>query len=582
MKRKERRPGFVIELSENARKILEARYLKKDPGGSAVETPEELLRRVARHVAEAERRFTGDAGVAGYAERFFELMASLEFLPNSPTLMNAGRELGQLSACFVLPVEDSLESIFETLKLSALIHQSGGGTGFSFSRLRPRLDIVATTSGVASGPVSFMKVFNTATEVIRQGGMRRGANMGVLRVDHPDIREFIEVKRDPAELGNFNLSAGIPDSFMEALERNGRIDLVNPRTGIVTGSAGARELFDLIAECAWESGEPGLLFLDRINRDNPTPHLGTIESTNPCGEQPLLPYESCNLGSVNLSKMVRRGPTAPEVDWEKLGQTVRLGVRFLDNVIDVNTFPSPAIGRITRTNRKIGLGVMGFAHFLILMGIRYGTDECIRVAGEVMQFIAYEARESSRSLALKRGPFPNFGRSIHARRGGRPLRNASLTTIAPTGTLSIIAGCSSGIEPLYGLSTTRSVAGGIELTEIDPLFRKALEETRSPEAGLPDPSAVAAAAGTLAPEVRGLFVTALNVPPSRHVMVQAAFQKHTDSAVSKTVNLPSRVTAQDLEETLGLAYELGCKGVTIYRDGSRAGQVVRCGLGRVC
>ena len=575
----------MIQLSENARKILNARYLKKDDRGNVVETPEDMFRRVARHVAAAEKIYDWETRPDECEERFYEIMSSLEFLPNSPTLMNAGRELGQLSACFVLPIEDNLGSIFETLKETALIHQSGGGTGFSFRNLRPKNDIVATTSGIASGPVSFMKIFNAATDIIKQGGTRRGANMGVLRVDHPDIREFIEVKADPGELQSFNLSVGVTDSFMKAVKTGGPIDLVNPRTRTAAGRVSASELFDLMTECAWESGEPGLLFLDRINRNNPTPRLGAIESTNPCGEQPLLPYESCNLGSINLVKMIRRGARGPEIDWGKLGDTVRTGVRFLDDVIDVNHFPIPEIEKITRANRKIGLGVMGFAHFLILMGIPYGSDASIRIAEELMAFITKEAHDASRELAAQRGPFPNFSQSVYAGRGDAPMRNAMVTTIAPTGSLSIIAECSSGIEPIYGLTTTRSVAGGIELSQVDPVFRRIAAEQAflSPEqqtAGVSDGS-VTDATG-LPPELRRLFVTALNIPPSQHVEIQAAFQRHTDNAVSKTINFPSHISVQSMKETLMLAFELGCKGVTIYRDKSRADQVVRCDIGKAC
>ncbi|HQG30800.1 MAG TPA: adenosylcobalamin-dependent ribonucleoside-diphosphate reductase, partial [Deltaproteobacteria bacterium] len=409
-----------IELSENALKILEARYLKKDEQGNLAETPEEMFRRVAHHVASAEKVFDWNSKSARYEEIFFELMASLTFLPNSPTLMNAGRELGQLSACFVLPVEDRLDSIFETLKETALIHKSGGGTGFSFSRLRPENDIVATTSGVASGPVSFMKIFNTATEIVKQGGTRRGANMGVLRVDHPDIERFVTIKRNLNELQSLNLSVGITDGFMSAVKAGRDYGLVNPRTGRPVRRIAAGGLFDLITECAWESGEPGLLFLDRINRDNPLPLLGAIEATNPCGEQPLLPYESCNLGSINLTKMIRRTPDSALVDWDRLKDTVALAVRFLDDVIEVNHFPFSEIERMTRLNRKIGLGVMGFAHFLILLGIEYGSPESIRVAQEVMSFISEHAHAASRELAGQRGAFPNYARSIYPRKGKIP------------------------------------------------------------------------------------------------------------------------------------------------------------------
>lgn len=572
-----------IELSANAMTILKARYLTRDEGGAVVETPEEMFLRVARTVAAAERVFDRSEKSGEIGERFFELMATLKFLPNSPTLMNAGKELGQLSACFVLPVEDNLASIFETLKETALIHQSGGGTGFSFSRVRPRNDLVATTSGIASGPVSFMKIFNTATDVIKQGGTRRGANMGVLRADHPDISEFVTVKRDPCALQSFNLSVGVPDSFMEAVGENAPFSLVSPRTGRAVREVMARDLFDLMVECAWESGEPGLLFLDRVNRDNPTPALGPIECTNPCGEQPLLPYESCNLGSINLVKTLRRGASNWEIDWDDLGRTVDLAVRFLDDVIEVNHFPIPDIERMTRATRKIGLGVMGFAHLLILMGIAYGSRESIAVASELMRFVTDRAHAASRELAARRGEFPAFGESARAARGEKPMRNAVVTTIAPTGTLSIIADCSSGIEPLYALSTTRVVAGDVELHEIDPVFRQVMHDRG---AVFPDPISCTRTpfkdGAPLPDDLRGLFVTALVIPPVQHVKMQAAFQDHTDNAVSKTINFPSHLSVGEMKETLVLAHELGCKGITIYRDQSRAGQVLRCGLGKAC
>ncbi len=574
-----------LPLSDNALKILEARYLKRDGQGIVLETPEEMFRRVARHVAAAEKVFDRQAKTGEYEEKFFDLMSTLTFLPNSPTLMNAGRQLGQLSACFVLPIEDSLESIFETLKETALIHKSGGGTGFSFSRLRPANDIVQTTSGIASGPVSFMKIFNAATEIIKQGGTRRGANMGVLRVDHPDIEQFVTAKRDPGELKSFNLSVGITNEFMEAFEQDGDHALVNPRNKRAVKKIGARELFRLIAECAWESGEPGLLFLDRINRDNPTPFHGPIEATNPCGEQPLLAYESCNLGSINLVKMLRKGVKSMEVDWARLGETVDLAVRFLDDVIEVNHFPIPEIERMTRANRKIGLGVMGFAHFLILMGIPYGSRESLGLAEEIMAFITDEAHTASRGLAAKRGDFPNFASSIHARRKEPPIRNAMITTIAPTGTLSIIAGCSSGIEPLYAVSTSRVAAGGVELSEIDPVFRQIARERGMYDAGQQVRECSRSLPLTrppIPPEMGRLFVTAMDIPPVQHVKMQAAFQRHTDNAVSKTVNFPSHIPVEDMMEVLRLSYELGCKGVTIYRDHSRAGQVIRCGTDKVC
>ncbi len=566
-------------------RILQARYLKRDQQGHVVESPEELFQRVAHHVASAEAIFEPQAKVGETAEAFYQMMASLEFLPNSPTMMNAGRELGQLAACFVLPVEDSLESIFEAVKNTALIHQSGGGTGFSFSHLRSKNDIVSTTSGVASGPVSFMRVFNMATEVIKQGGTRRGANMGVLRVDHPDIVEFITAKRDPKELTSFNLSVGITRDFMEALKGGKGFDLVNPRTGQRVKTVGAREVLELIVECAWESGEPGVIFLDHINRGNPTPHLGQIESTNPCGEQPLLPYEACNLGSINLAKMTRNSLGGQEIDWDNLGRTVRLAVRFLDDVIEVNCYPLPQIEGVSRGNRKIGLGVMGFAHFLILLGVSYDSEEGVHIAEEVMGFIQEVGHEASRELAKRRGPFPNVPESRYDLEGEPPLRNATVTTIAPTGTLSIIAGCSSGIEPLFALSYTRRALEDVELSEIDPVFLRLGKEMGFWLPELEDTlrqTGFLRAEDEIPPHVQRLFVTAFDIPPSRHVQMQAAFQRHTDNAVSKTINFPSHATKTDVHEAFLMAYHMGCKGVTIYRSGTRAGQVLTCGLNQLC
>ncbi|QJA05642.1 adenosylcobalamin-dependent ribonucleoside-diphosphate reductase [Thermosulfurimonas marina] len=559
-------PRTDLPLSRPALLVLAYRYLVRDEKGDPVETPEEMFWRVARAVAEAEREFGEDPEF--WAERFYQLMASLDFLPNSPTLMNAGLPLGQLSACFVLPVEDSLEAIFEALKAAALIHKSGGGTGFSFSRLRPKGDVVRTTQGVASGPVSFMRVFDAATEAIKQGGKRRGANMGILRVDHPDIEEFILIKRDPRELRNFNISVAVTEDFIKALKQGADFPLINPRTGQETRRVKARHLFDLLTESAWMTGDPGVIFLDTINRANPTPLLGPIESTNPCGEQPLLPYESCNLGSINLSRFVKDR----QVDYPRLGKTVRLAVRFLDDVIEVNRFPLPQIARITRLNRKIGLGVMGFADLLIRLGIPYDSAEAVKLAEEIMAFIERESVAESQRLGEIRGSFPAFPGSLWDEKGFPAMRNATTTTVAPTGTLSLIAGTSSGIEPLFALAYRRRALEGVEWTEIHPEFLKALEERKLP---VEDIVAEVLERGGLSgikgvPEdLKRLFVTAFEVSPERHLAIQAAFQRHTHNAVSKTINLPEDTPKEEIGRIYLKAYELGLKGVTIYRYGSR-------------
>jgi len=566
-----------VEFTENALRVLEKRYLKKDSLGEVIETPEEMLRRVAKHIASAELIYDPKADIDLWQEKFYQLMANLEFLPNSPTLMNAGRELGQLSACFVIPIDDSMESIFDAVKHTALIHKSGGGTGFSFSRLRPEKDRVGSTGGVASGPVSFMRAFDTATDVIKQGGMRRGANMAILNVDHPDILEFITAKDDPEALTNFNLSVAVTTEFMTAVEKKADYNLVNPRTKEVVGKLNAKEVFDRIIDMAWRTGDPGIVFIDHINQHNPTPNLGKIESTNPCGEQPLLPFESCNLGSINLSKMVTYKDDQPQIDYANLAETVRLGIRFLDNVIDVNQFPLPQIDEMTKASRKIGLGVMGFADMLIMLSIPYDCDRALEVAEDIMRFISEEATKESVRLGEERGLFPAFKGSIYDATNGLRLRNASRTTIAPTGTLSIIAGSSSGIEPLFALSYVRHILDGEELIEVNPYFKKIAnkEGVYSPELMKQLAEGEKLRDFENIPDwVKNVFVTAHDIAPEWHVKMQAAFQKFTDSAVSKTVNLPYEAMPEDIAEVYMLAYKMGLKGITIYRDRSRESQVL--------
>lgn len=566
--------GPIPELDDNARRILAARYLERDRDGKTLETPAELFWRVAHAVASVETTWGQDP--AAWARRFYPLLAGLEFLPNSPTLMNAGRELGQLSACFVLPIEDSIDAIFDTLRNAARIQRTGGGTGFSFSRLRPKGDYVTTTGGRASGPVSFMRVFNAATDAVHQGGVRRGANMAMLRVDHPDVLEFIDVKSDPRELENFNVSVAVTDAFMKAVREGTEYDLLSPRTQRPAGRLDAREVFARIVERAWATGEPGVVFVDRINAANPTPQLGPMEATNPCAELPLLPYESCNLGSVNVARFHSRERGG--LDWDRLAEAVRTAVRFLDDVVEANRYPLPEIEAITKANRKIGLGIMGFADLLVELGIPYDSQKALDTADAVAGFVERHGLEASRALATERGAFPSWAGSLWALRGHAPLRNATVTTIAPTGTIALIAGCSSGIEPLFAVSyQRRALDGGAILDVVHPALGRIARER-----GFASPTLAreVAKTGSLAhvaavPEdVRTLFRTAHDIAPEWHVRMQAAFQRHVQNAVSKTINLPRESTVEDVRRAYLLAYDVGCKGITVYRDGSREAQIL--------
>ncbi|MGQ9689511.1 MAG: adenosylcobalamin-dependent ribonucleoside-diphosphate reductase [Desulfobaccales bacterium] len=562
-----------MEFRPIVRRVLEERYLRRDPEGHVIETPEELFWRVARSVAAAEARYGGGENVARQAEAFHAAMASLKFLPNSPTLMNAGFPQGQLAACFVIPIADDMRSIMEGVRDMSLIHQTGGGTGFTFTHLRPKGDQVRSTGRVASGPLGFMRIFDTATEVVKQGGRRRGANMGILNVDHPDILEFITAKAEPGVLSNFNLSVGVTDAFMQKVANNEDYPLINPRTGQETRRLPAREVFDLICRYALLTGDPGVLFLDAIERDNPTPELGRLEATNPCGEQPLLPYESCNLGSINLARLVAGG----SLDWEELDRLVKLAITFLDDVIDQSHYPLPQITAITRANRKVGLGVMGLADMFIKLGLPYDSPEALELAERLMARIQAVAVAQSEALARERGPFPNFFRSRWHKDGRPPRRNATVTTVAPTGTISLIAGASSGIEPLFAVAYRRRALEGEEFDEVNPLFleklrEEGLDETRwlpqvlangrvRPLSGLPE-------------ALRRLFPTAFEVSIDYQLQMQAAFQRHVENAVSKTINLAPEATQEDVARAFFLAHRLGLKGITVYRYGSRPEQVL--------
>ncbi len=573
-------PG--LEITANSMEVLRRRYLAKDRKGEIVETPDEMFRRVARNLAEGDRVEEPGHDIEPIEEEFYQMLARLEFLPNSPTLMNAGRELQQLSACFVLPVPDNMEGIFESATHTALIHKSGGGTGFGFSQLRPENDVVGSTGGVASGPVSFIKIFDTATDVVKQGGTRRGANMGILNVEHPDILKFIHVKDDDRSLQNFNISVALTERFMEKARSGEEYELFNPRTGRVAGSLNAAEVYEQLVNSAWKTGDPGIVFIDRINADHPTPHEGLIEATNPCGEQPLMAYESCNLGSINLAKMVKEaGPEDPvEVDWDRLERTVFTSVRFLDNVVTMNRYPVSKIEEVTKRTRKIGLGVMGWADLLLMLGVSYDSNQAVEIAENVMGFIQKKADEASIALAEERGVFPAWKGSVYEHSGGPRFRNSTRTTIAPTGTISIIAGCSSGCEPLFALSYVRTVMDGTRLVEVNPHFEAVARREGFYSSELMEELAARGSVRGMpgVPEwVQRVFVTSHDISPEWHVRMQAAFQRYTDNAVSKTVNFSHDAGVEDVRMVYDLAYDLGCKGVTIYRDGSKSMQVLSTG-----
>ena len=572
-----------LKLSPNAMKVLERRYLLKDQDGRLIETPEQMFVRVSKAIASADKQYGAtEQEVKKLEDSFFKMMANLEFLPNSPCLMNAGKELGQLSACFTLPIEDSMESIFETLKTTSLIHKSGGGTGFNFSRLRPKNAVVKTTGGVASGPISFMRVYDAATEAVKQGGTRRGANMGILRVDHPDIIEFITCKENNNHITNFNISVAITDDFMQKLSDGLDYDLIDPHTQKAVQKINTKDVFNLIVKQAHKNGEPGVIFIDRINQYNPTPKLGKIESTNPCGEQPLLPYESCDLGSINLDQMCKKGTAHCEIDWNRLKEVTSQAVHFLDNLIDVNKFPLPEIEKATKATRKIGLGVMGWASLLIRLNIPYNSEEAVALAEKIMSFILDAAIKKSLELGKTKGVFPAFKASIYDKKdGSRRMRNATLTTIAPTGTISIIAGpCSSGIEPLFALSYYRNVMDNDKLVEVEPLFEQVARQRGFYSRQLMEKIAQSASIKDIKeiPEdVRRIFVTSHDIAPEWHVRMQAAFQKYVHNATSKTINFPHEATIDDVRKSYLMAFDLNCKGITIYRDNSREEQVLNIG-----
>jgi ribonucleoside-diphosphate reductase alpha chain len=564
-----------LKLSINSMEVLKKRYLLKDDNRNIIETPGEMFKRTANHIVKAEEGFKTKKSKNEIEEKFYNMMTNFDFLPNSPTLMNSKTKIGQLSACFVLPVGDSINEMFDTLKDMAIIHQSGGGTGFDFSHVRPKNDIVNSTKGEASGPLSFIEVYDKATEVIVQGGRRRGANMGILRCDHPDIVDFIESKLNKDKFNNFNFSVGITDQFMDALLKGKNFDMVNPRTKNKVNKIKAKDLFDILINAAWHTGDPGIVFLDEINRNNPTPGIGPIEATNPCGELPLLPYESCNLGSINLSNMVKD----KSIDWEKLEDTIKWSIRFLDNVIEVNKYPLPEIKKITHGNRKIGLGVMGYADMLIKCNTPYNSKRAIIFTEKLMEFIHKKSIEASIELAGERGVFPNFKKSIYAKKNIK-IRNATVNTIAPTGTISIIANCSSGIEPLFGICFMRNVMSGTEMFEINPIFEKLAKEKGFNKKEIFSKIIKTGSIqniDAIPDNIKKIFVTTFDISPKDHLSTQAAFQKFTDNSVSKTINLPKEASTQDIKEIFISAYKLKCKGITVYRYGSKNNQVLSVG-----